>query len=188
MFNFNKRKIIMEKRLSEELNQILYLTNYKKGVVISEQALPQKYFSLIGNKLTIQNSKLYLYDKDGEMTPLNGVVSEFKVNPKTNEIVDGDFIKNQGIVSENFNNIVRSSLSPIQINAKFKFVGIDPKDNNVRVFTGDIAEMDITVLENDKSFKKSTDGLISPNTFVKKGKNGLFIRLYPGGKPLPLSA
>lgn len=179
----------MKNILTEELDKILYLTTYKRGVVISEQETPSQIFNLSGYDLKIVNSKISLRTKNG-MTPMNGIVDEFKVNPNTGQIIDPDFVVNDEFVNHIFS-FIPNDLKPIQTQTKYKFVGIIPKgfpgEGTIRVYTADITNENIGVLE-EQGIVKSKDGTISPKTYInKKGERGVgtYIRLYPGGKNIP---
>lgn len=182
----------MKNILTEELKQILYLTNYKRGVVISEQIDTSKLetvFDLSGYRLKITESFLYLMTSL-ERIPINGVVNDFKVDPKTRKIIDTRFIDNQEFI-EKIWSFIPQDIKPIQTQSTYKFIGIIPPgfpdSGSVKIYTGNIVEEDISVLES-LGVNLSKDGTISPSSYIKKKgdkRTGIYVRLYPGGKNIP---
>ena len=180
--------------------------------IISEQNETTSYFKVGPGIMSIgPGNKLYISDeKDGLVTPLmniNGILSEFSVNPKTKSILNKGFKNNMEWLSSNWRYfttdekpMVRSFDKSISPNAlDYRFIALTPQgfkgEGLPRVYTAKIK----LVKKNDaedilKKYTETTfeEGL-RPYTYIsvnRKGNDSIFgeryiyyLKLYPASKP-----
>ena len=188
----------------DEKNRILNLhESATKRMYLSEQneVEPTPYYEIDGTglKFKVREGKLYyaILDKvNGMVIPkiyMNGNVADFKVNPKTFELLPNKGFENSIAITDDFWPDIEAApnAKPQNYNnVDFKFIALlpnlrpigTPRDKKMIgrpiVYTASILEEDIEILESF-GLTKSEDGSISPLTYVKKGSNGVYVKLYP---------
>jgi outer membrane protein OmpA-like peptidoglycan-associated protein len=186
--------VIGEKKVIK-LNESDILKMVKR--ILSEQDDEKTYYKLgsTGLGFKIIDGKLYsvTFKPNGEVDPkwaLNGELYDFKVDVKTGEVLDEDYVTNIDFTDHYWGDIVRSQVQPMQYNnVKYKFIAIAPEGSPYKnaigkptVYTGDIFAEDISVLKSI-GMTESKDTTISPMMYYKKGRKGYYVRLYPGATP-----
>ena len=188
----------------DEKNRILNLhESATKRLYLSEQneVEPTPYYEIDGTglKFKVREGKLYyaILDKEyGMVIPkifMNGNVADFKVNPKTFELLPNKGFENSIAITDDYWPDIEAApnAKPQNYNnVDFKFIALlpnlrpigTPRDKKMIgrpiVFTASILEDDIEILESF-GLTKSEDGSISPLTYVKRGSNGVYVKLYP---------
>jgi outer membrane protein OmpA-like peptidoglycan-associated protein len=166
--------------------------------ILSEQDDEKTYYKLgaTGLGFKIVDGKLYsvVFDRTtGEAKPkhaLNGELYDFKVNVKTGEVLDVDYITNIQFTDHFWGDIIDSKVQPMQYNnVRYKFIAVAPEGSPYKaaigkptVYTGDIVAEDISVLKSI-GMTESEDTTISPMMYYKKGGKGYYVMLYPGAVP-----
>lgn len=189
------KKII---RLTEsELYKIV-----KKVIQEQDNSVDLSYYEINGTglKFKVIDGKLYyaITDKNNVVIPkifMNGNVADFKVNPDTEELISNKGFENSIAIADDFSAEINSApdIMPMQNrNVDFMFIGLLPNIKAIGtprnpkmvgrpiVFTASILQEDINKLES-MGLTKSEDGSISPLTYVKKGRNGIYVKLFPSG-------
>jgi outer membrane protein OmpA-like peptidoglycan-associated protein len=188
----------------DEKNRILNLhESATKRMYLSEQneLEPTPYYEIDGTglKFKVREGKLYyaILDKvNGMVIPkiyMNGNVADFKVNPKTFELLPNKGFENSIAITDDFWPDIEAApnAKPQNYNnVDFKFIALlpnlrpigTPRDKKMIgrpiVYTASILEEDIEILESF-GLTKSEDGSISPLTYVKRDGNGVYVKLYP---------
>jgi outer membrane protein OmpA-like peptidoglycan-associated protein len=187
----------------DERNRILNLhENATKRLYLSEQTefeeLPYYEIDGTGLKFKIRNGKLYyaIVDEENDLVIpkifMNGNVADFKVDSKTFELLPNKGFENSIAITDDFwpDIAAAPNAKPQNYNnVDFKFIAILPNIKAIGtpnpkmvgrpiVFTADIAQQDIETLKR-YGLTQSEDGSISPLTYVKKGGNGIYVKLYP---------
>jgi outer membrane protein OmpA-like peptidoglycan-associated protein len=166
--------------------------------ILSEQDDEKTYYKLgaTGLGFKIVDGKLYsvVFDRTtGDVKPkhaLNGELYDFKVNVKTGEVLDVDYITNIQFTDHYWGDIIDSRVQPMQYNnVRYKFIAVAPEGSPYKaaigkptVYTGDIVAEDISVLKSI-GMTESEDTTISPMMYYKKGGKGYYVMLYPGAVP-----
>jgi len=168
------------KRVLQEQNEIEDNSYYTIGVT--------------GINLKIIDGKLYQVSVDENnkikpILPLNGVLSDFKYNIKTQQVVDEDYENNVNLTDENFQEIIKSDAAPIQTkNLDFAFLAIVPNNAASKnapvgvpiVYGGSIQELPGDYFKKDRRYEESKDGIISTNMYYRTGGKAYRIQFYPG--------
>jgi outer membrane protein OmpA-like peptidoglycan-associated protein len=188
----------------DEKNRILNLhESATKRMYLSEQneVEPTPYYEIDGTglKFKVREGKLYyaiLDEENGMVIPkiyMNGNVADFKVNPKTFELLPNKGFENSIAITDDFWPDIEAApnAKPQNYNnVDFKFIALlpnlkpigTPRDKKMIgrpiVYTASILEEDIEILESF-GLTKSEDGSISPLTYVKRDGNGVYVKLYP---------
>jgi outer membrane protein OmpA-like peptidoglycan-associated protein len=188
----------------DEKNRILNLhESATKRMYLSEQneVEPTSYYEIDGTglKFKVREGKLYyaILDEVNDMVIpkiyMNGNVADFKVNPKTFELLPNKGFENSIAITDDFWPDIEAApnAKPQNYNnVDFKFIALlpnlkpigTPRDKKMIgrpiVYTASILEEDIEILESF-GLTKSEDGSISPLTYVKRGSNGVYVKLYP---------
>jgi outer membrane protein OmpA-like peptidoglycan-associated protein len=203
----------------DEKNRILNLhESATKRMYLSEQNESEdlSYYEIDGTglKFKILNGKLYYTEvgKNKVLRPryfMNGDVADFKVNPNTKPyklvMPNKGFENSLLITDQNWQDIdTAPNAKPSNYNnVDFLFIALVPDYKPIgtanpkmigrpTVFGASILQRDIESLKRD-GLTKSEDGSISPLTYIKKGGNGIYVKLYPSaghtsyysGKPNP---
>ena len=164
--------------------------------VLQEQEEDNSYYTIgdTGINLKIINGKLYQVSLDEnnnikQFIPLNGVLSDFKYNIKTQQVVGEDYEYNVNLTDENFQEIINNGAAPIQYkNLDFAFLAIVPNDAASKnapvgvpiVYGGSIQELPGDYFKKDRRYEESKDGIISTNMYYRTGGKAYRIQFYPG--------
>jgi len=190
-----KDTVVIGEKKVVKLNESDILRMVKR--ILSEQDDEKTYYKLgsTGLGFKIIDGKLYsvTFKPNGEVDPkwaLNGELYDFKVDVKTGEVLDEDYVTNIAFTDHYWGDIVRSQVQPMQYNnVRYKFIAVAPEGTPYKaaiglptVYTGDIVAEDISVLKS-MGMTQSDDTTISPMMYYKKGGKGYYIRLYPGARP-----
>lgn len=190
-----KDTVVIGERKVVKLNESDIIRMVKR--ILSEQDDEKTYYKLgaTGLGFKIIDGKLYsvIFTPNGEIKPkyaLNGELYDFKVDVKTGEVLDEDYIQNIRFTDHYWNDIVRSQMQPMQYsNVRYKFIAVAPEGSPYRdaigkptVYTGNIGVEKISVLKSI-GMTESEDTTISPMMYYKKGSNGYYVELYPGARP-----
>ena len=188
----------------DEKNRILNLhESATKRMYLSEQneVEPTSYYEIDGTglKFKVREGKLYyaVLDEVNDMVIpkifMNGNVADFKVDSKTSELLPNKGFENSIAITDDFWPDIEAApnAKPQNYNnVDFKFIALlpnlrpigTPRDKKMIgrpiVYTASILEEDIEILESF-GLTKSEDGSISPLTYVKRGGNGVYVKLYP---------
>lgn len=187
----------------DEKNRILNLhESATKRLYLSEQneVEPTSYYEIDGTglKFKVRDGKLYyaIVDEVNDMVIprifMNGNVADFKVDSKTFELLPNKGFENSiAITDDNWPDIAAApNAKPQNYNdVDFKFIALLPNIKAIGtpnpkmvgrpiVFTASILQQDIETLKR-YGLSQSEDGSISPLTYVKKGRNGIYVKLYP---------
>jgi len=190
-----KDTVVIGEKKVVKINESDILRMVKR--ILSEQDDEKTYYKLgsTGLGFKIIDGKLYsvTFKPNGEVDPkwaLNGELYDFKVDVKTGEVLDEDYVTNIAFTDHYWSDIVRSQVQPMQYNnVRYKFIAVAPEGTPYKaaiglptVYTGDIVAEDISVLKS-MGMTQSEDTTISPMMYYKKGGKGYYIRLYPGARP-----
>jgi outer membrane protein OmpA-like peptidoglycan-associated protein len=188
----------------DEKNRILNLhESATKRMYLSEQneVEPTSYYEIDGTglKFKVRDGKLYyaIVDEVNDMVIpkifMNGNVVDFKVDSKTFELLPNKGFENSIAITDDYWPDIEAApnAKPQNYNnVDFKFIALlpnlrpigTPRDKKMIgrpiVYTASILEEDIEILESF-GLTKSEDGSISPLTYVKRGGNGVYVKLYP---------
>jgi outer membrane protein OmpA-like peptidoglycan-associated protein len=188
----------------DEKNRILNLhESATKRMYLSEQneVEPTSYYEIDGTGLNfkVRNGKLYyaIFDKEYDMVIpkifMNGNMEDFKVNPNSKKLImpNKGFENSLLITDDKWPYIsAAQNVRPQEYsNVDFKFIGIvsdklpkKPRDPKMIgrpiVFTANVLRKEIEILKSE-GYKESEDGSISPLTYVKRGRDGIYLDLYP---------
>ena len=188
----------------DEKNRILNLhESATKRMYLSEQneVEPTSYYEIDGTglKFKVRNGKLYyaiLDEEYGMVIPkifMNGNMEDFKVNPNDKKLImpNKGFENSLLITDDKWPNIsAAQNVRPQEYsNVDFKFIGLvsdklpkKPRDPKMIgrpiVFTAKVLRREIEILKSE-GYKESEDGSISPLTYVKRGRDGIYLDLYP---------
>jgi len=190
-----KDTVVIGEKKVVKLNESDILRMVKR--ILSEQDDEKTYYKLgsTGLGFKIIDGKLYsvTFKSNGEVDPkwaLNGELYDFKVDVKTGEVLDEDYVTNIAFTDHYWGDIVRSQVQPMQYNnVRYKFIAVAPEGTPYKaaiglptVYAGDIVAEDISVLKS-MGMTQSENTTISPMMYYKKGGKGYYIRLYPGARP-----
>jgi outer membrane protein OmpA-like peptidoglycan-associated protein len=187
----------------DEKNRILNLhESATKRMYLSEQneVEPTSYYEIDGTglKFKVRNGKLYyaILDEENDMVIpkifMNGNVADFKVDSDTFELLPNKGFENSIAITDDFWPDIEAApnAKPQNYNnVDFKFIALLPNIKAIGtpnpkmvgrpiVFTASIVQQDIETLKR-YGLTQSDDGSISPLTYVKKGRNGIYVKLYP---------
>ena len=188
----------------DEKNRILNLhESATKRMYLSEQneVEPTSYYEIDGTglKFKVREGKLYyaILDEVNDMVIpkiyMNGNVADFKVDSKTFKLLPNKGFENSIAITDDFWPDIEAApnAKPQNYNnVDFKFIALlpnlrpigTPRDKKMIgrpiVYTASILEEDIEILESF-GLTKSEDLSISPLTYVKRGGNGVYVKLYP---------
>ena len=190
-----KDTVVVGEKKVIKLNESDILRMVKR--ILSEQDDEKTYYKLgaTGLGFKIIDGKLYsvTFKPNGEVDPkwaLNGELYDFRVDVKTGEVLDEDYVTNIEFTDHYWGDIVRSQVQPMQYNnVRYKFIAVAPEGSPYKeaigkptVYTGDIGSEDIGVLKS-MGMTESKDTTISPMMYYKKGGKGYYVQLYPGARP-----
>jgi outer membrane protein OmpA-like peptidoglycan-associated protein len=161
---------------------------------------PTSYYEIDGTglKFKVRNGKLYyaILDEENDMVIpkifMNGNVADFKVDSDTFELLPNKGFENSIAITDDFWPDIEAApnAKPQNYNnVDFKFIALLPNIKAIGtpnpkmvgrpiVFTASIVQQDIETLKR-YGLTQSDDGSISPLTYVKKGRNGIYVKLYP---------
>ena len=187
----------------DEKNRILNLhESATKRLYLSEQneVEPTSYYEIDGTglKFKVRDGKLYyaIVDEVNDMVIprifMNGTVADFKVDSKTFELLPNKGFENSIAITDDYwpDIAAAPNAKPQNYNdVDFKFIALLPNIKAIGtpnpkmvgrpiVFTASILQQDIETLKR-YGLSQSEDGSISPLTYVKKGRNGIYVKLYP---------
>ena len=169
------------------------LYNLVKRVLQEQENEDDSFYTIDGEAFKIKNGQLYHAKVDYEtghvklVANFNGNVNDFKVIPDLNTgggtVVGDEFNKNVALATKNWPDLIRSNNSSLQYKSiPFPVYMIIPKPNNPldklklkgnedRIGTPSV--FSISIGQYDKKladlYKKSTDGTISFDTYIKSG-------------------
>ncbi len=190
-----KDTVVVGEKKVIKLNESDILRMVKR--ILYEQDDEKTYYKLgaTGLGFKIIDGKLYsvTFKPNGEVDPkwaLNGELYDFKVDVKTGEVLDEDYVTNIEFTNHYWNDIIDARVQPMQYNnVRYKFIAVAPDGSPYKaaigkptVYTGDIGSEDISVLKSI-GMTESEDTTISPMMYYKKGGKGYYVRLYPGAIP-----
>jgi outer membrane protein OmpA-like peptidoglycan-associated protein len=166
-----------------------------------EEEIDESFYKL-GSEFYFKINQNYLYSivdgADGQQWKyVNGDLYNFKVNYKTKELVsDYGWGLNFELTDKYWPDLYSSSvggepLVPLQnANMDYKFVAMAPNDRRLpfptdkskigspTLYTAKIIKQDLSLLKG--RYEESKDDTISPVMYVKKGRYGILIQLFPG--------
>jgi|SanBayMetagenome_1026888.scaffolds.fasta_scaffold00487_6 hypothetical protein len=179
------------------------LYNLVKKVLQEQEQKDSSFYRIDGEAFKVINGQLYHAKVDYEtgdvklVANFNGNVNDFKVIPDLNTgggtVVGDEFNKNVALATKNWPDLIRSNNSSLQYKSiPFPVYMIIPKPNNPldklklkgnedRIGTPSV--FSISIGQYDKRladlYKKSTDGTISFDTYIKSGRYIYLLQTSP---------
>ena len=172
-----------------------------------EESEENSYFTLgsTGLAFRIVDGRLWsiIFDKNGEPVldkNLNGVLSDFKVDFNTGEVIGREFNDNVKLINKNWNNIKRADAAPRQAVFEYKFIALVPSDapqgsapkGAPIIYTAQIAQApQKNYYKVNKRYTQSVNGEVGEKVYYKKGgweyvlqlSSGDYVMGYHSGKP-----
>ena len=179
------------------------LYNIVKRVLQEQEEKDSSFYRIDGEAFKIVNGQLYHAKVNYEtadvklVSNFNGNINDFKVIPDLNTgggtVVGDEFKKNVALATKNWPDLIRSNNSSLQYKSiPFPVYMIIPKPNNPldklklkgnedRIGTPSV--FSISIGQYDKRladlYKKSTDGTISFDTYIKSGPYIYLLKTSP---------
>ena len=172
-----------------------------------EESEDNSYFTLgnTGLAFRIVDGRLWsiIFDENGEPVldkNLNGVLSDFKVDFNTKEVIGSEFKSNVKLINDNWNNIKRANAAPRQTVFEYKFIAIVPNDapqgsapkGAPIIYTAQIAQApQKNYYKVNRKYTQSENGEVGEKVFYKKGgweyvlqvSSGDYVMDYHSGEP-----
>ena len=161
-----------------------------------EESEDNSYFSLgeTGLAFKIVNGRLWSikFDENGEPVldkNLNGVLSDFRVDFNTEQVIGNEFNENVKLINDNWPGIKRANAAPRQSVFKYKFIAIVPDDapkgsapkGAPIIYTAEIAQApQKNYFKVNRRYTQSENGEVGEKVYYKKGGWEYYLQLSSG--------